>query len=112
MATANTVYKALNEIVLNPKYADLFAIVKAARNGAHDLSLSLWNIQRKGSASLQSHAHTRPKPGPICAQPAHGQSVERQPADRDIYLRTSGAGAGEAERGAEHGIRDESAAVE
>ncbi|ELR05764.1 hypothetical protein VC83_04463 [Pseudogymnoascus destructans] len=34
MATANAVYKALNEIVLNPKYADLFALVKAARNGA------------------------------------------------------------------------------
>lgn len=46
------------------------------------------------------------------AQSAHRQGVGRQPADRDIHLRARGAGTCEAERGAQHGLREERAAVE
>ncbi|KFY57266.1 hypothetical protein V496_06478 [Pseudogymnoascus sp. VKM F-4515 (FW-2607)] len=141
MATVNAIYKALNEIVLNPKYADLFALVKAARNGAvygakirFPHALVMIFLFRSGTfkekarlvyKATRTHAQNLARFAVIykscmialrrlgsTAQPAHRQGVECEPADRDIHLRACGTGTGEAERGAEHGLRVERAAVE
>ncbi|KFY85718.1 hypothetical protein V500_08170 [Pseudogymnoascus sp. VKM F-4518 (FW-2643)] len=147
MATANAVYKALNEIVLNPKYADLFAVVKAARNGAvygakirFPHALVMIFLFRSGTfkektrlvyKATRTHAQnlarfaviykicmialrrlgSTGKEGPYDTFLA-GLMGGYVPADRDIHLRACGAGTGEAERGAEHGLREERAAVE